>query len=133
MDDIIIISLPDDPENHIYYSPSFERSLGMSKDIIAKEEWLKSIHKDDAVIVNENYKKFRRDNKEYNITYRILVPDNTIKWINEKGCLLRGTVQKEMTAYLRVLNDITIHKQSEGKFKNMAKVVSDVIGSFIEP
>ena len=26
------------------------------------------------------------------------------------------------TAYLRILNDITAHKQSEGKLKNMAKV-----------
>lgn len=119
LDEAVFISTPGDSNGFVYVSPSAGRIWGKKK--ITHDFLSGCVHPGDRELVDKSYRKFAQSDREYTVEYRIISHDNKKKWIFEKGHLLRDH-DKNIIAYIRVSRDITAEKQSEGKFKNMAKV-----------
>ncbi len=95
-----------------YISPAFEEVWGRScrdhyNDPLA---WLASVHKDDLAHV----KKFLPDqiSGHYDIEFRILRPDNSIRWIRDRAFPIRNE-DGEIYRIAGIAEDITEKKYAE--------------------
>lgn len=80
--------------------------------------WFNSIHKDDQEYVRNEVVNIRRKNK-YEVKYRIVMPDNRVKWIRERVLPLKngeGTIRR----VIRVSEDITIPRLVEQELMYIA-------------
>lgn len=70
----------------IYISPLYEKIWGRSIDnlYLTPKEWLDAVFPEDLNIVMETFAKFAQGEKAFK-EYRIVRPDNTIRWIYARG------------------------------------------------
>jgi len=70
----------------IYISPSCRDIWGHEPEVFYENPgiWLESIHHEDQKRVIEEYEKFKYTGK-FEAEYRIVRPDNAIRWIYDKG------------------------------------------------
>ncbi len=79
--------LVDARDDHVVYiSPSCFDIWGRKPETFYSEPhlWYDSIHAEDQVRVFSEYEHFKRGAK-FEIQYRIVRPDNTVRWIQDKG------------------------------------------------
>src|SRR5690606_21695278 len=83
------------------------------------EFWLSRIHPDDRNLIHENYSLMQREKKDVEIEYRIILPDNSIKWIlSRKTPFFDG----DLLVKLKGINiDITDRKLYEQKLRESEK------------
>jgi PAS domain S-box-containing protein/putative nucleotidyltransferase with HDIG domain len=78
-----------DPETHqfIYASPAFEELWGIPCDKLYKnrQKFLESIHPEDRERVKNIYYEITKSQAEMDIEHRILLPDNTERWIHTRA------------------------------------------------
>ena len=79
-----------------YLSPAYEKIWGRSRAELAEhpEAWTDSIHPDDRERVRKAASNHQADG-QYQVTYRILRPDGTLRWVYDHGACVRdasGTV-----------------------------------------
>ncbi|MGB6720484.1 MAG: PAS domain S-box protein [Terracidiphilus sp.] len=74
----------------LYVSPAYEQIWGRpSQRLYADaQDWLSAIHGDDRVRVEESF--FAENNQPFEVTYRILRPEGTVRWIRSRGFPIVG-------------------------------------------
>jgi PAS domain S-box-containing protein len=103
-----------------YVSPGYERIWGRSSDSLYKDTagWSDSVHPDDRQRVAE---KQRQVEGPFNLTYRIIRPDGTLRWIRDRAFPVRSS-GGEVKLVVGVAEDITEQKKLEEQFLQAQRV-----------
>lgn len=103
-----------DSERLQYVSSSYERIWGRSTKLLIEnpEEWSQSVHPDDrdrVLCINTRQRQYRG---EYDIEYRIVRPDQEIRWIHDRAFPILDE-SGNLYRLAGVAEDITARKQAE--------------------
>lgn len=77
--------------NYVYYSPKWKEMIGYEDDELENnlDTWLKTIHPEDLVTVQQLLKEHFETDKSFHHTSRFWHKDGSIRWIQVKGFALR--------------------------------------------
>ena len=77
--------------NNLIWDDKVTELYGRDKDSITYgvEEWIKSVHPDDVENARAEVRNALKELKDYKSEYRILLPDNSIRFIKSFGRILR--------------------------------------------
>lgn len=118
----------------LYISPTYEQVWGRSCQSFYENpgDWVESIHPEDRQRVTEAFSQLR-ETGEYSEEFRIVRPDGTIRWIWDRGVLIRNKFD-EVIRVAGVAEDVTDRKQteealreSEEKFRSLAEQSPNMI------
>ncbi|MDB9492035.1 PAS domain-containing protein [Dolichospermum circinale CS-534/05] len=84
------------------------------------EIWHRSLHPEDAVRVNEIVKNKLKDGEEFEMDFRIVLPDGKIRVLQSYGIIKRDS-QGKAERVIGVNRDITNLKEAEQKIKQQAE------------
>ncbi len=106
----------------LYISPAFETIWGRSCQSVydSPNKWVEAIHPDDRASVMEDISG-KQERGEYNITYRILRPNGSVRWIHDRAFPIRD---KDGHVYRIVgtAEDITQQHKLEEQFRQTQKM-----------
>ena len=118
----------------LYISPMYEQVWGRSCQSFYENpgDWVESIHPEDRQRVAEAFSQLR-ETGEYSQEFRIVRPDGTIRWIWDRGVLIRNEFD-EVIRVAGVAEDVTECKrteealrESEEKFRSLAEQSPNMI------
>lgn len=113
-------------EKYIYISPSCIDILGYSQEAlyVSTEKVTKQIHPDDLAIY-EGAKKKLQYVDSYEIEYRLILEDGSVKWISEKSVAIRNE-QGEAIRNSGICTDITERKRIDLEIKQLSIVAEKI-------
>lgn len=85
---------------------------------------LNMIHPEDRELFIENYTTANRDKKSFDLSYRILLSDNTIKWIHQLG-RFKKNIDGNYISFEGTIQNITLQKTEEQHLKLLNSVVTN--------
>jgi PAS domain S-box-containing protein len=96
----------------IYVSPAYEQIWGRSCENLYEQpsSWLEAIHPEDRDRVEAALK--RQIQGDYDVEYRIVQPDNSIRWIRDRAFPVQDA-QGQVYRLAGIAEDITSRKQVE--------------------
>jgi PAS domain S-box-containing protein len=126
------------PDQVLYVSPAFARIWGLSPEHLYRDPgaWMQAVHDGERDKVAAQFAQWLADEgreTEYDVEYRIVRPDGIIRWIHDRGSLIRN---KEGRIYRAtgIAEDITDRKatevlllQSEQRYRQLVEVSPDAI------
>lgn len=106
----------------LYVSPAFEHVWGRScAELYANPKlWLETIHTDDVPKVLRAMDDLAQG-RRFDIQFRIIHPDGTLRWINDRGYVLRDETGEVVLAS-GVASDITERRQAAERLRQAATV-----------
>jgi PAS domain S-box-containing protein len=119
--------------NQLLWSDGLYEILELNSNIAGADNnyILEMIHPDDRQIKIKATKLIQTNAKPIELTYRIVLPDGRIKWINEI-CSTEFDKTGKPVRSLGTVQDITKYKVTEERFKQNEKRFKKVIESFAE-
>jgi PAS domain S-box-containing protein len=101
----------------IYVSPAYEQIWGRSCENLYEQpsSWLEAIHPEDRDRVEAALKG--QIQGDYDVEYRIVQPDNSIRWIRDRGFPVQDA-QGQVYRLAGIAEDITSRKQVEEELYN---------------
>ena len=80
-----------DSDRLIYVNASFEKILGIPRAALKNKAsaWLEAVHPEDKELV-ESYTGLQNKDGDFEITFRILRPDGSIRWFQTKGIIIKN-------------------------------------------
>jgi PAS domain S-box-containing protein len=121
--------------NKIVWSEGHFRLLGIESynQEPTYELWASRVHPDDLPMIREILGQSRQTNDEYQVEYRVIHDDGSIRWINAKG-LFYLDANEEPYRMLGIAADITARKKveialrkSEERFRFATRAVNGII------
>jgi PAS domain S-box-containing protein len=108
--------------NKITWSDNKEALLGLEKGAFdgTYPSFVRSIHPQDRDCVCYAIKQTVKTGAEYDIEFRVVLPDGSIRWLASKGVVLRDASGAPVRMS-GVSLDITKHKQAEEKLESHAQ------------
>jgi PAS domain S-box-containing protein len=103
------------PERVLYVSPAFESIWDRSTEELYADPrtWVEAIHPQDRPAVEEAFQAFITGQAEsYNVEYRIVRPDESVRWILDHGAPIRNE-RGEIYRVSGIAKDITARKVAE--------------------
>lgn len=99
----------------LYISPAYEKIWGSSREklYLDADSWFTAIHPDDREQLREAINQVKNDprsGKSYLHEYRIIRPDQTMRWIQESGFPIFDT-NDQLLGFAGVAKDITHERQ----------------------
>ncbi|KAB8331556.1 PAS domain S-box protein [Scytonema tolypothrichoides VB-61278] len=119
----------------VYVSPAYEKIWGRTRESLYANwrDWMNAIHPDDTQRVQAVNLEAVFQGEEFNADYRIVRPDGTVRWIQDRGFQLKdefGQIQR----LIGIAQDITDKKlveialeHSEERFRQIAENIHDVV------
>lgn len=103
-----------DMQNMHYISPAYERIWGRSmEDLHANpKRWVEAILPEERERVFAAFSSLGTDKPSTSVEYRIARPDGTIRWIHDRGFVIRDA-QGNVIRHTGIASDITERKQIE--------------------
>ena len=107
-----------DEQRVIYVSPAYQEIWGRNiQDLYDRyEEWEESIHPDDLSHAKESFNRIFETGRGDAREYRIVKPDGTIRWILDRGFVIRGH-DNGVQRIVGIAQDITERKEAEEALK----------------
>lgn len=104
--------------SELTWSEKIEPMFGFEKGEFegTYEAFLNRIHPDDRKFVEKSVDDCLQKKKHYAIEHRIVWPDKTIRWVSERGNVIRDKNEKP-TRMLGIAQDITQKKKMEKELK----------------
>ncbi|HEY9881573.1 MAG TPA: PAS domain S-box protein [Leptolyngbyaceae cyanobacterium] len=104
-----------DMTERIYVSPSFESVWGLPCESSYHNPtgWIQGVHTEDQERVKQAIADLL-SHGEYNVEYRILRPDGTIRWVRDRAFPIRNE-QGELYRIAGIAEDISDRKQAEAE------------------
>jgi len=90
------------------------------------EAFLESVHPEDRNLVIKSVDDCLKYKKKYAIEHRIIWPDGTIRWVFERGDVIRDKKDKPIRM-LGVVQDITDKKDMENKLKQKKEDLEKIV------
>jgi hypothetical protein len=103
--------------NTFYWSEEFLQLFGLPENTIAGfESWTKTLHPEDVEIASRKIQEAIENQTELLNDYRIILPDNEIRWISSTGhaIYINGKPEKMVGMCM----DITLIKEKEKELKD---------------
>ncbi len=127
-------ALPDAHSTNLFITGTIEKITGHpARDFLADPElWFKIIHPDDREYVEQELSAHRQDKNTFDIEYRIILPDNTVRWVRDCA----KPVVDYLGNLIRIdgfMEDIGKRKEAEGKYSRLVKILettNDFISTF---
>ena len=134
-----------DADQSLYISPAYERVWGSSRGDVGKvhRDWLESIHPEDRTQVRKSLEEMTTGAKPLDVEYRIVRPDESLRWIHDRGFPIRDAQGKIYRA-AGIAEDITermqlkvaLQEQAAGlqraqALAKLAHVITGPGGSFV--
>lgn len=107
----------------IYVSPAYEKIWGRTCQGLYLDinEWINSIYPEDLGIVNQGLNPvFIKQQKSFDLEYRILRPDGKIYWISHRGFLIKNS-EDNRYRIVGIAQDITQKKNIEIRLQKELK------------
>lgn len=110
---------------NLYWSERIGPLFGYDKRTIETtyENFLAAIHPDDRQRVIDAVSACVEKGAEYNIEHRVVRADGTVRWLSEKGDVLRDAIGRPLRM-LGVVQDITDYKMTENHLRHAQKLES---------
>lgn len=121
-----------EPKKIVYVNPTFKLWWGCKPDNIYEDNSIfwQIVHPDDQQRVMQSYSNFIRDTEQFDSSFRIILPDNSIRWIRSRGFPIRDNSGK-MYRVAGLAQDISLQKRYEEhqqqlieELKNFSSTVS---------
>jgi len=98
---------------NLYWSERIAPLFGYSEPVTETTyaDFLKSVHPDDQGYVDDSIRACVDQGADYDIEHRVLWPDGSVHWLQERGDVVRGK-NGEPLHMLGVVQDITAQKNS---------------------
>ena len=95
-------------------SPSFEQVWGLRREEAYKDHktWLQAVHDEDRQKVLFSLEEFVENRAEYNLEFRIVRPDGSVRWLWARGVRVQGEEDKS-DRVAAIVRDITERKDTE--------------------
>jgi PAS domain S-box-containing protein len=90
------------------------------------ENFLKTIHPDDLEVFEKEQNAALAGEKDPDNIHRIILPDNSVKWVHELGRLVRDENGK-VIAFEGTVQDITARKKLENDLQHLYDAIPDII------
>jgi len=105
----------------VYISPAYEKVWGRSCKSLyeAYTSWLDAVHPDDRERVQRAVE--RQKEKPYDVEYRIVRPDGSVRWIHDRAFLISDNEGK-IYRVAGVAKDITTHRELEEQLRQAQKM-----------
>ena len=102
----------------LYISPTYEKVWGRSCQSLYEnpQSWLSAIHPEDSLRAIATIETQFRTGDEFEEEYRIVRPDNSVRWIWVRAFPIRDN-QGEVNRFVGVAEDITKRKEAEEALK----------------
>lgn len=109
-----------------YVSPAYEQIWGRSCESLYRNprSWAQAIHPEDRNRVREAF-ELQRGSRQFNIEYRIVRPDGSVRWILDRAFPMRDAEGKP-TGLLGIAKDISQPKETEHQLRLLNQVYSIV-------
>ncbi len=110
----------------VYISPAYEKVWGRSCESlhVDPQSWMDAIHPEDQERVKVELGRLRAG-EGYDVEYRILRPDDSVRWIQDRAFPVKDT-DGAVRRIAGVATDITTRRQLEDQFRQAQKM--DAIG-----
>jgi two-component system cell cycle sensor histidine kinase/response regulator CckA len=107
----------------VYVSPGFEYIWGRTSEALYRNPklFLDTVHPEDRERVKTEIIAARERSIPWSHEYRIIRPDGTVRWIQNRGFPVRDD-QGRVTLFTGVATDITEHKALEGQLLQAQKM-----------
>src|SRR5436190_13079090 len=113
---------PEPPYTPIYVSPAFETfGYAIGDWLNDRAIWTRVIHKDDQARVFEETVESTRTGKNAEYEYRVIAADGTVRWVSDRGCLIRDASGK-VTHRQGFIVDITLSKLADQEVEKREKL-----------
>ncbi|MHC4323354.1 MAG: PAS domain-containing protein [Planctomycetota bacterium] len=112
--------------NKLAWSEQIEPMFGFSRGKFegTYEAFLDCVDPEDRQFVIDSVDASVERSEDYKIEHRIIWPDGTLRWVSEKGNVIRDGNDKAIRM-LGVVQDITERKLAEQQIENLAKFPSE--------
>ena len=113
----------------LYISRAYEDIWGRTVDSVYAnpQSWFDAIHVDDRPRIVSTFET-RRATGEFDYEYRIIRPDNTIRWIWARGFPIRDK-SGELYRIAGLAEDITDQKRAQEELRESQRRFSDMLGN----
>ncbi|HET9869366.1 MAG TPA: PAS domain S-box protein, partial [bacterium] len=102
-----------DPEGSLLWSKECYRIFGSDPDHPLKaKDFFDRVHPEDLPAVRQATERALSENAPYNLDHRILMPNGSIRWVNEQGEVIRDRAGAPLKM-VGVVQDITERKIAE--------------------
>ncbi|WP_413160165.1 PAS domain S-box protein [Capilliphycus salinus ALCB114379] len=115
-------------EKIIYISPAYEKIWGRSCEELYQNnlKWTEAIHPDDRERVIKSFSE-NIIASQYNETFRIIRPDGTIRWIRDRGFLVKADQLCPVYRVAGIAEDITERKQAEDNQRQQQELLQTIL------
>jgi PAS domain S-box-containing protein len=114
IEDVFWISQPS-PPRLAYVSPAFERVWGIPPDGLFRQQtaWLDTVHPADRDRVREAFYERALAEGRYDVEYRILRPDGSVRWVHDRGRPVAGPGDEAPRRLAGLASDVTARHEAE--------------------
>lgn len=85
------------------------------------ENFLRAVHPDDRDLLQGAVRRCLEEGADYDIEHRCLWPDGTVRWLHEKGDVIRDTLGRPVRM-IGMVQDITERKRAQEELKNARQI-----------
>ena len=114
-----------------YVNPKWQQLSGLSFEQSLGFNWLKAVHPDDRISLEQKWQSDVSNLKESVAEYRFVRSDGTVSWVI--GNAVPEMIENEVIGYIGTITDITAHhnteeslRKSEEKYRIIFENVQDV-------
>ncbi len=116
--------------NSIFWSEQVPVLFGLERGRLKTtlDKFLSLVHPDDVECINNTIQTSLESGITYDIEHRVIWPDGTVKWVHEKGNVIRNQKGKA-TRMLGVIIDIDKIKQTQLQLEQASRAKSEFLSS----
>ncbi len=142
----VFFLMDSDSDKMLYISPAYEKVWGRSRESVYEDpqSWLMAIHPEDSFKAMATLETQFRTGDEFEEEYRIIRPDQTIRWVWVRAFPVRDENAK-VVRFVGMAEDITERKESEELIRKseekfrltfekapIGMAITDIEGKFIK-
>ena len=113
----------------LYVSPAFSRILNQPSHKLRHDlsAWFSAIHPDDRARIDQAFRLGMKNGNPGTVTYRLVWPDGSIRWIESSGSMIRDQKGRAIRA-AGIIRDITDQRRMEAEILGAAEAERQRIG-----
>lgn len=122
--EVFWLTYPGRPRKVAYLSSGHDGVWGVGRDEVYGNPgaWLNSVHPEDRESVLAAYDDFLSVKKDYDVEYRVLRPDGTLRWVRDRAFAIHDE-EGRMHRVAGVARDITERKENQKRQEELVEEI----------